>query len=78
VATYDLLANPADYKASWSSRNVSVTAQAQALTWKGKLYVSTWLPTVRPALKKLSARVPEFMHKTMMMLRGSLCLLLYV
>lgn len=78
VTTYDLLANPADYKASWSSRSISVGAHARALTWKGKLYVSTWLPTVRPALKKLSGRLPDLMQKAMMMLRGAACLLLYV
>lgn len=78
VATYDLLTNAAAYKKSWSSRSVAVACQARALTWRGEIYASTWLPRIRPALKRLRNRLPDLAQTAMAYLRGGLCLLLYV
>jgi CelD/BcsL family acetyltransferase involved in cellulose biosynthesis len=78
VSIYDLLVNPADYKQSWSSRSLVVRCHAEALTWKGQLYVSTWLPAVRPALKRLHAHLPDLRHRMVGFLRGAALLLLYV
>ena len=78
IATYDLLPNPADYKASWSNHSVAVTGYAVPLTWKGRFYAASWLPTLRPALKRLWSRVPAAMQAASGFGRGALCLLLYV
>lgn len=78
VRTYDLLTNSADYKKSWSSRGMVVACRARALTWKGEVYASAWLPRVRPALKRLRNRLPEMARSAVNVLRSALCLLLYV
>lgn len=78
IETYDLLTNSADYKKSWSSRSVAVRCHAKALTWKGQFFASVWLPRLRPAVKRLHARLPQINNKGMALLRSSLCLLLYV
>ncbi|MBB4051799.1 CelD/BcsL family acetyltransferase involved in cellulose biosynthesis [Devosia subaequoris] len=78
VQAYDLLINPADYKASWTNRSLAVTTRAQALSWKGRIYTSAWLPRVRPALKWLHGRIPAWMERVSTLLRPTVCLLLYV
>lgn len=78
IATYDLLTNSADYKKSWSTRSLTVTCQARALTWKGEIYASAWLPRVRPALKRLRNGMPDLVHAVSGLLRSSLPLLLCV
>jgi CelD/BcsL family acetyltransferase involved in cellulose biosynthesis len=78
VDSYDLLINPADYKASWTNRSVPVTSRAKALTWKGQVYASAWLPSVRPALKRLHARIPMMIERIVAVLRPAACMLLYV
>lgn len=78
VQTYDLLTNGADYKKSWSSRSVAVSCRAQALTWKGEVYASAWLPRVRPALKKLHRRLPDLAHAASGLGRSALPLLFCV
>jgi CelD/BcsL family acetyltransferase involved in cellulose biosynthesis len=78
VAAYDLLINPADYKGSWTNRTVPVTTRAEALSWKGRLYAHAWLPSVRPALKRLHASWPMLMERVGSLLRPAVCLLLYV
>ncbi len=78
IDTYDLMIDPADYKSSWSSSNLTVTSHAEALTWKGQVYAATWLLTVRPALKRIRRRMPHLLQTAFAVLRGSALLLLYV
>ncbi len=78
VQAYDLLPNPAEYKASWSNESVAMAGHALPLTWKGRFYAGSWLPTLRPALKRLWARVPVMAQAALGFGRGALCLLLYV
>jgi CelD/BcsL family acetyltransferase involved in cellulose biosynthesis len=75
---YDLLINPAEYKASWTNSSLAATGHAEALTWRGRLYVSTWLPSLRPALKRLHGRIPGLIDRLVGLLRPAACLLLYV
>ena len=58
IEAYDLLANPADYKQSWSNREIVLEAFAVPLSWKGRVYAVTWLARLRPALKRLWGAVP--------------------
>lgn len=78
IATYDLLTNSTDYKKSWSSHVVPVACHAEPLTWKGQVYATTWLPRVRPALKRLRNRMPDLVDKAVALARSGACLLLYV
>lgn len=78
VGSYDLLTNPANYKASWTNSSIAVSGHARALTWRGRLYASTWLPAVRPALKRLHARMPALVERIAVFLRPVACILLYV
>lgn len=78
AARYDLLINPADYKLSWSNRAVPVASYAEALTWRGQLYASAWLPKVRPALKRMHERLPAITERLLAWLRPAACLILYV
>ncbi|WP_240230127.1 GNAT family N-acetyltransferase [Devosia lacusdianchii] len=78
VSGYDLLINRASYKESWTNRTISITTRAEALTWKGWIYAGAWLPTVRPALKRLHAWAPAAWQSTVNWLRPAACLLLYV
>ncbi len=78
VAAYDLLPNPADYKASWSNHSVPAVGYALPKTWKGRFYAGSWLPTLRPALKRMWSHVPGMVQAAMGFGRGALCLLLYV
>ncbi|SMQ70305.1 Acetyltransferase involved in cellulose biosynthesis, CelD/BcsL family [Devosia lucknowensis] len=75
---YDLLINPAEYKASWTNSTVAVSSRAEALTWRGRFYASTWLPSLRPALKQFHGRIPALIDRTVSLLRPAACLLLYV
>jgi CelD/BcsL family acetyltransferase involved in cellulose biosynthesis len=75
---YDLLINPAQYKDSWTNRTVSVTALAEAMTWKGRFYTTTWMPMLRPALKRLYRWAPSAFGSAFNWLRPAACLLLYV
>jgi CelD/BcsL family acetyltransferase involved in cellulose biosynthesis len=78
ISGYDLLINPASYKDSWTNRTIVVTTRAEALSWKGRLYTGAWLPTVRPALKRLHAGLPAVADRALSWLRPALCLLLVV
>lgn len=78
IDAYDLLINEADYKASWTSRTVAVTTRAQALSWKGWLYTAAWLPSLRPALKRLHGALPAIAERVTVLMRPAACLLLYV
>jgi CelD/BcsL family acetyltransferase involved in cellulose biosynthesis len=55
---YDLLANPAEYKQSWSNREIALKAFAVPFSWKGRVYAGTWLTRLRPALKRLWHAAP--------------------
>ncbi|KKB10128.1 hypothetical protein VE26_10185 [Devosia chinhatensis] len=78
IKAYDLLINPADYKASWTNTAIAVTARAEALSWKGRLYACAWLPRLRPALKRLHGQWPVMVERAGHVLRPGVCLLLYV
>lgn len=52
VATYDLLANPAGYKESWSNRTIGLSTYTIAPSWRGRFYARGWVATARPALKR--------------------------
>lgn len=69
ISAYDLLINPEDYKNSWTNRNVEIACRAEALSWKGMVYASVWLPTVRPALKRLHSQMPTLADRAKRLLR---------
>ncbi|NVP54123.1 GNAT family N-acetyltransferase [Rhizobium sp. DBTS2] len=52
IATYDLLANPAGYKESWSNRTIGLSTYTIAPSWRGRFYARGWVATARPALKR--------------------------
>lgn len=78
VDAYDLLINPAEYKASWTNKSVAVTSRAEALNWRGRLYASAWLPSLRPALKQVHGLLPGLAARVANVLKPAICLLLYV
>jgi CelD/BcsL family acetyltransferase involved in cellulose biosynthesis len=78
VEAYDLLVNPADYKRSWSNRDIKLRGFAVPLTWKGHLYAGAWLPTILPAIKRLHAMIPELARRLTSFGQGMTCLILYV
>lgn len=78
VRAYDLLINPADYKASWSNNSIAVTSRAEALSWRGQVYTSAWLPSVRPALKQLHGLLPGLVERMGQALRPAVCLLFFI
>lgn len=78
IEAYDLLVNPADYKRSWSNRDVKLAGFAVALTWKGHLYASAWLPTIRPVAKRLYAKAIDMARRLLSLGQGVACLVLYV
>lgn len=78
INAYDLLINPADYKASWTNKSVIVSSHAEALTWRGRFYASAWLPRIRPALKRFHGRLPLLAERAAAALKPAVCLLLYV
>jgi CelD/BcsL family acetyltransferase involved in cellulose biosynthesis len=55
---YDLLANPADYKQSWSNRDIALKTFAIPYSWKGRAYAELWLNHLRPALKRVWGTMP--------------------
>ncbi|MBJ3783532.1 GNAT family N-acetyltransferase [Devosia sediminis] len=78
VTGYDLLINPAEYKASWTNRSIAVSSRAEALNWRGRFYAGAWLPRIRPALKRLHADIPILVERVMAVLRPAACMILYV
>ncbi|SOC35448.1 CelD/BcsL family acetyltransferase involved in cellulose biosynthesis [Rhizobium subbaraonis] len=52
IETYDLLANPAGYKESWSNRTVGLSTYTITPSWRGRFYARGWVATARPALKR--------------------------
>lgn len=75
VVGYDLLANPADYKKSWSNTAIRLLGFAAPMSWKGRLYISAWLPML-PAAKAAYTAVSERMRKLMIFGQGVGCLIL--
>lgn len=59
VKTYDLLANPAGYKQTWSNRSVPLSTFVMSHTLRGHMYSQMWLSGARPALKKVYSALPE-------------------
>lgn len=78
VDAYDLLINPAEYKASWTNKSIAITSRAEALNWRGRLYASAWLPSLRPALKQVHGLLPGLATRMAHFLKPAVCLLLYV
>lgn len=78
VASYDLLINPASYKDSWTNKTIAVATHAEALSWKGHFYTGAWLPTLRPALKRLYGAIPALLRSGVDAVKPAVCLLLYV
>jgi CelD/BcsL family acetyltransferase involved in cellulose biosynthesis len=58
VHTFDLLANPSDYKSEYSNRTVALTSHAMAITRYGRVYASVWHGMLRPALKRAFKTLP--------------------
>lgn len=63
ASAYDLLANPADYKESWSNRTLGLDTYAIPMTWKGRLYADFWVPRLRPALKTMFSILPHGLRR---------------
>lgn len=78
AGAYDLLINPAEYKASWTNTSIEVTSRAEALSWRGHLYTAAWLPSVRPALKQLHGLWPGMVERMGHALRPAVCLLFFI
>ncbi len=78
VGAYDLLGNGDAYKSSWSNRDVPLRAYARAHTPLGHLYSALWLPTIRPAIKRMHRAIPDMMRRLVQFGQGLTCLLLYV
>ncbi len=78
IRAYDLLINPADYKASWTNDAIAVTSRAEALSWRGRFYTSAWLPSLRPALKQLHGAWPGLVDRVAGYLRPAVCMLLFI
>ncbi|MET3924470.1 GNAT family N-acetyltransferase [Devosia sp. 2618] len=78
VEAYDLLVNPADYKRSWSNRDIKLRGYALPLTWRGWLYSGAWLPTIRPAIKRVHSMIPDLLRRLATAGQGVVCLFLYV
>ncbi len=57
VRTYDLLANQASYKESWSDRQMRLSCFAVARNWRGRLYLRLWLAWLRPVAKRSAKRL---------------------
>ena len=78
VQRYDLLINPADYKASWTNTEIRTALQVEALSWRGQFYATAWLRNFRPMLKRVHARLPATFERIRAWLQPAACLLLYV
>ena len=63
VEAYDLLANPTDYKQSWSNREIVLKTFAIPFSWKGRAYAGLWLNRLRPALKRAWGTVPVALRR---------------
>lgn len=59
IHTVDFLAPQMPYKRSFATRSVEIETLALPLTMRGRLSVTGWHGTVRPALKWLAARLPK-------------------
>ncbi len=57
VESYDLLANQASYKESWSDRRLPLSCYAIARTLRGRVYLRLWLAWLRPVAKRGAARL---------------------
>jgi CelD/BcsL family acetyltransferase involved in cellulose biosynthesis len=65
VETYDLLANQASYKDSWSDRQMRLSCYAVSRNLRGWLYLNLWLAWLKPIAKRLarqagSVKMPGF------------------
>jgi CelD/BcsL family acetyltransferase involved in cellulose biosynthesis len=78
AAAYDLLGNPAQYKQSWSNRELALKAFAIPFSWKGRVYASTWLTRLRPAIKHLYNKAPLALRRMLNAGQGFGYLLPYV
>jgi CelD/BcsL family acetyltransferase involved in cellulose biosynthesis len=63
AASYDLLANPADYKKNFSSATVPLTGYAWSLTLAGKAHSAIWTKTIRPIVKRLHGKLPADLRR---------------
>ena len=63
VKSYDLLGNPADYKASWSTDTVALERYSLAYTLRGRLYGDLWMGWMRPNMKRAFYAAPETWRK---------------
>lgn len=59
VKTYDLLANPTDYKDSWSNKTIGLETYAVPVTLVGKAYTNLWTAGLRPPLQRFYRSLPD-------------------
>ncbi len=59
VGKYDLLAEPAGYKDSWSNNAIPLETRVIARSWRGKLVGVMWQLHVRPKVKSFFNRLPS-------------------
>ena len=78
IRAYDLLGNGDAYKSSWSNIDVPLRAYARAYTPIGHLYSALWLPTIRPAIKRMHRAAPDMLRRLMQFGQGMTCLVLYI
>jgi CelD/BcsL family acetyltransferase involved in cellulose biosynthesis len=58
ATSYDLLANPTDYKKEYSTKCVGLIGHEMSLSKRGKVYVKIWNQFLRPALRRAFYRLP--------------------
>ena len=78
ISAYDLLANPAEYKKSWSNQDIALGGFAAPLTWRGHFYAEAWLPVIRPAIKRLHGMISEMVRRLIVFGQGVTCLVIYI
>jgi hypothetical protein len=52
LVAYDLLAHPSAFKKSWSNSEIPLRTVIIPFSWIGRIYAETWIPKVRPVLKR--------------------------
>ena len=63
IHTVDFLAPQIPYKRSFATRTVEIETLALPLTLRGRLSVTGWHGTLRPALKSLAAKLPQGLRR---------------
>lgn len=64
--SYDLLGNPAEYKATWSNRTIPLASASHSFSLKGHLIGTVWTSQVKPGLKRLYGSLPQGLRRAVL------------